>query len=85
MRFPEAFDGTFGPVHFGEAPVSDQLLAHPQGTLPAKLPDPHQLDAAYCRFKADDVTHQAVVHAHSQLTHRRMVEHHGDLVLIAPR
>jgi hypothetical protein len=94
MRFPEAFDGSFGQLHFGDAPVeprrrrrlvrlADQILAHPQGTLPDKIPDPHQLDAAYRLFKADEVSHQAALATHAQLTHRRMAEHPGGLVLVA--
>jgi hypothetical protein len=94
MRFPEAFDGSFGQVHFGDAPVeprrrrrlvrlADQILAHPQGALPDKIPDPHQLDAAYRPFEADQVTHQATLATHTRLTHRRMAEHQGDVVLVA--
>lgn len=94
MRFPEAFDGSFGQVHFGGAPVeprrrrrlvrlADQLLAHPHGTLPDKIPDPHQLDAAYRLFKADEVSHRAVLATHVRLTHRRMAEHPGDVLLVA--
>lgn len=93
MRFPEAFDGSFGRLHFGEAPVeprrrrrlarlADQVLAHPQGTLPDKVPDPHQLDAAYRLFGAGEVTHQAALATHARLTHRRMAEHPG-VVLVA--
>ena len=94
MRFPEAFDGSFGQVHFGDAPVeprrrrrlvrlADQVLLHPQGTLPDKIPDPHQLDAAYRLFKADEVTHAAVLDTHRRLTHARMAGHPGDVVLVA--
>ncbi len=94
MRFPEAFDGSFGRVHFGDAPVeprrrrrlvrlADQVLAHPHGTLPDKIPDPYQLDAAYRLFKADEVTHAAVLDTHGRLTHARMAEHPGDVVLLA--
>ena len=94
MRFPEAFDGSFGQVHFGDAPVeprrrrrlvrlADQVLAHPQGTLPDKIPDPHQLDAAYRLFKADEVTHAAALATHVRLTHARMAQHPGEVVLVA--
>jgi hypothetical protein len=94
MRFPEAFDGSFGQLHFGQAPVeprrrrrlarlADQILAHPQGTLPDKIPDPHQLDAAYRLFKADEVTHHAALATHFRLTHARMAQHPGGVVLIA--
>ncbi len=86
MRFPEAADGSFGRLHFGEAPltdarrvtrlvrVADQILTRPAGTLPQKLPDPYQLDALYRLLAAPDVTHAAVLHTHCQLTHRRMAE-----------
>jgi hypothetical protein len=94
MRFPEAFDGTFGQLHFGDAPVeprrqrrlvrlADQVLAHPQGTLPDKIPDPHQLDAAYRLFKADQVSHQAALATHIDLTHRRMARSQDNVVLVA--
>ena len=93
MRFPETFNGTFGQVHFGQAPLDprrtrrlvrlgDQLLAHPEGTLPAKIPDPHQLDAAYRLFKAEEADHPALISTHAALTRRRMAEHRG-LVLVA--
>lgn len=94
MRFPEAFDGTFGRLHFGEAAVdprrrrrlvrvADQILTHPQGTLPAKIPDPHQLDAAYRLFGAEEVTHDAALDTHLRLTHRRMAECPEPVVLVA--
>jgi len=94
MRFPEAFDGSFGQLHFGDAPLeprrqrrlvrlADQLLARPHGTLPDKLPDPHQLDAAYRLFKADQVSHAATRATHVALTHRRMAESPHEVVLVA--
>src|SRR5687767_2658013 len=93
MRFPEAFDGTFGQVHFGEAGLNrkrtrrlvrlaDQVLARPKGTLPEKIPDPHQLDAAYRLFKADEATHPAIIATHCRLTRQRMAAHRG-IVLVA--
>jgi Transposase DNA-binding len=93
MNFPEAFDGTFGQIHFGAATVeprrrrrlvrlADQILAHPAGTLPQKIPDPHQLDAAYRLFGADEVTHQAALATHTRLTRARMAAHQG-VVLVA--
>ena len=94
MRFPEAFDGSFGQLHFGDAPIEprrqrrlvrlgDQILTHPQGTLPDKIPDPYQLDAAYRLFGADQVSHHATLATHTALTHRRMAEHTGDVILVA--
>jgi len=94
MRFPEALDGSFGRLHFGDAPLeprrrrrlvrlADQVLAHPDGTLPQKIPDPHQLDAADRLFKADEVTHQATLTTHVRLTHTRMAQRPGGVVLLA--
>src|SRR6478672_9046586 len=94
MRFPEAFDGSFGRLHFGEAAldprrrrrlvrVADQILAHPRGTLPAKIPDPHQLDAAYRLFGAEEITHDAALDTHVRLTRRRMAECPRPVVLVA--
>lgn len=94
MRFPEAFDGSFGQLHFGDAPIeprrqrrlvrlADQILAHPHGTLPDKINNPHQLDAAYRLFKAQEVTHAAVLATHLRLTHARMADHSGDVLLVA--
>ena len=66
MRFPEATDGSFGRLHFGNAPLTDarrtarliraadQILTRPAGTLPQKLPDPYQLDALYRLLAAPD-------------------------------
>ena len=94
MRFPEATDGSFGRLHFGEASltdarrvtrlvqVADQILTRPAGTLPQKLPDPYQLDALYRLLAALDVTHAAVPHTHCQLTHRRM---RAQPVVVRPR
>lgn len=94
MRFPEVFDGSFGKIHFGEAPVeprrvrrlirvADDFLAHPLGTLPQKLPDPYQLDAVYRLFKADEVTHASTLACHFRLTHCRMAQHPADVILVA--
>jgi hypothetical protein len=84
----------FGERHFGGAELGDarrsrrlvclaeQLLARPHGTLPAKVPDPYQLDAAYRLFSADGVTHAAVIAPHLALTHARMADRPG-VTLIA--
>jgi hypothetical protein len=94
MRFPETTDGSFGRLHFGEAPladtrrvarlvrVADQILVRPAGTLPQKVPDPYQLDALYRLLAAPDVTHTTVLHTHCQLTHRRMAEATEPVILV---
>jgi hypothetical protein len=80
MRFPEAFDGTFGQAHLGAAPASDPrrrrrlarladpLLAHPAGARPDKTPGPYRLDAAYRLSQAGEVTRPAALDAHRRLT-----------------
>jgi hypothetical protein len=85
---------SFGQLHFGAArlgdarrtarlvAVADQLLRHPQGTFPQKLPDPYDLDAFYRLVAAEDVTHAAVLAPHCRLTHRRMAEHPGVTLLL---
>jgi len=85
---------SFGQLHFGDArlgdarrtarlvAVADQLLQHPQGTFPQKLPDPSGLDAFYRLVKARGVTHATVLAPHCQLTHRRMAEHAGVTLLL---
>jgi hypothetical protein len=85
---------SFGQLHFGSAQlgdarrtarlvaVGDQLLCHPQGTFPQKIPDPYDLDAFYRLVAAADVTHAAVLAPHCHLTHRRMAEHDGITLLL---
>lgn len=94
MRFPEATDGSFGRLHFGDAlltdvrrtarliRVADPILARPAGTLPQKLPDPYQLDALDRLLSSPDVTHSAVLQAHCRLTHRRMAEATDAVILV---
>ncbi len=84
---------SFGQLHFGSAElgdarrnrrlihVADQLVVHPGGTFPQKIPNPHDLDAFYRLVAAEPVTHAAVLRPHCQLTQQRMAEH-ADTVLI---
>lgn len=85
---------SFGQFHFGTAhlgdprrttrlvTVADQLLRHPQGTFPQKIPNPYDLDAFYRLVAAEDVTHAAVLAPHCQRTHQRMAAHPGVVLLL---
>src|SRR4051794_6185133 len=45
-----------------------QILEHPGGTLPQKIPDPCQLDAFYTLINRPEVTHAEVIAPHCQRT-----------------
>jgi hypothetical protein len=69
---------SFGQMHFGAVELGDQrrnrrlprladeLVRHPGGTLPEKLPKPEDLEAFYRLCAADDVTHAAVLAPHRE-------------------
>lgn len=46
--------------------LTDQLVRHPGGTLPEKLPKPADLEAFYRLLDADEVTHAAVLAPHRE-------------------
>jgi hypothetical protein len=85
---------SFGQLHFGSAQlgdarrtarlvaVADQLLHHPQGTFPQKIPDPDALDAFYRLLAAEGVTHAALLAPHCRLTHQRMADYDGITLLL---
>ena len=85
---------SFGQLHFGSAQlgdprrtarlvvVADQLLRHPQGTFPQKIPDPYDLDAFYRLLANANVTHAALLAPHCRLTHQRMADHDGVTLLL---
>ena len=70
----------FGQRNFGGADLGDQrrskrlpelvdeMVRHPGGTLPQKLPRAEDLEAFYRLCDADDVTHEAVMTPHRQET-----------------
>jgi hypothetical protein len=62
--------------------LAEQLLARPHGTLPNKLPDPYQLDAAYRLFRTDEATPDAIQAPHRRRT-RCQLEATDEIVLIA--
>lgn len=71
---------SFAERNFGAADLGDerrtrrlpklveQMIRHPGGTLPQKLPRPEDLEAFYRLCDAEDVTHEAVVSPHRQKT-----------------
>jgi hypothetical protein len=63
----------FGTVQLGDErrnrrlpQLADELVRHPGGTLPEKLPQPADLEAFYRLCAADDVTHAAVLAPHRE-------------------
>ena len=71
---------SFGQKHFGGADLGDErrnrrlpllvdeMIRHPGGTLPEKLPRPADQEAFYRLCDADDVTHAAVLKPHRART-----------------
>jgi len=62
--------------------LAEQLLRRPHGTLPEKIPDPYQLDAAYRFFRAAAAPPDAIQAPHRQRT-RLQLEQTDEVVLIA--
>lgn len=74
----------FGEMNFGAAELgderrrgrlvqlADQIVAHPEGSLPQKLSDPAASQAMYRLCKRPEVTHAAVLEPHRQLTLQKM-------------
>jgi hypothetical protein len=94
MDVPQRSPAHFAEEHFAGAQLGDrrrsrrlvalaaQLLTRPCGTLPNKLPDPYQLDAAYRFFRTADVTPDAIQQPHRART-RAQLEGTDEVVLIA--
>lgn len=94
MDLADCVPGAFGRTQFAGAELgdvrrtrrlvrlADQCLARPEGTLPHKLPDPYQLDAAYRLFAEPDVTHDALLAPHLARTRAAMATA-GETVRIA--
>jgi hypothetical protein len=71
---------SFAERNFGAADLGDerrtrrlpklveQMIRHPGGTLPQKLPRPEDLEAFYRLCDADEVTHETVMSPHRQKT-----------------
>jgi Transposase DNA-binding len=71
---------SFGQKHFGGVDLGDErrnrrlpllvdeMIRHPGGTLPEKLPRPADQEAFYRLCDADDVTHATVLKPHRART-----------------
>ncbi len=93
METQAVVGGGFGTANFGTAVlgdrrrtkrlvrVADELIRHPEGTLPKKLRFPAGLKAVYRLMNAEQVTHARVLEPHRQLTRQRM-EACSEVVLI---
>lgn len=84
MATKKADARSFGEMNFGAAVLGDKrrtkrlvnvanrIAAHPEGTLPHKLGDPANYQGMYRLCKCPEVTHQAVLETHRQLTLQKM-------------
>jgi hypothetical protein len=87
-------DESFGQMYFGAADLQDarrtrrlvkvanQLLAHPGGTLPTKLPSPADLEALYRLANRAEVTHAAVLAPVKQVTLARIADQPGVVLVL---
>jgi hypothetical protein len=85
---------SFGEQNFGTAKLgnrsrtrrlvrlADQILEHPQGSLPDKLPRPKDLKAFYRLMTNPRVTHRSVLAPHQELTRARMARDGGTILLL---
>lgn len=76
---------SFGEMNFGNAQLGDKrrtarlvyttdlMVRRPGGTLPQKLHAPKDLRGAYRLFACDEVTHSAILTAHQEITHQKML------------
>ena len=92
MAVPQVSD--FGELNFGRAQLghekrrsrlvslANQIVAHPDGTLPDKLRDPAAYQAMYRLFKTKQVTHAAVLQTHRERTLEKMKAHEGTVLVL---
>lgn len=76
---------SFGEMNFGNAQLGDRrrtarlihtadlMVRRPGGSLPQKLHAPKDLRGAYRLFACDEVTHGAILAAHREVTHKKML------------
>lgn len=79
-----AAGASFGELHFGQAQLgderrrkrlvslADQMVQHPEGTLPDKLQDPAAYQAMYRLCRNASVSHESVLRPHREWTLQRM-------------
>lgn len=86
MEQADCVPGRFGSTQFAGAQLgderrtkrlirlADQILLHPGGTLPDKIPDPYQLDSAYRFFAEPEVTPSAILTPHTTQVRQAMTD-----------
>ena len=84
----------FGEMNFGHAnlgdkrrtkrlvKLTDQMCLRPGGTLPQKLRNPADLQAFYRLMRKDDVTHEAILDSHRQVTLQRIKQQEGPALVL---
>ena len=85
---------SFGDVHFGNSQLgharrtkrlikSANIIArHPGGSLPDKFKSPKDLKGFYRLCNCPEVTHDAILDAHRQVTFGRIDDHNGPVLVI---
>jgi len=85
---------SFGEMNFGHAELgdkrrtkrlvklADQMCLRPGGSLPQKLRSPADLHAFYRLMGKDEVTHEAILGSHRQVTLQRMKESKGPVLVL---
>jgi hypothetical protein len=80
---------TFRSIDLGDArrtarliQAADAMCRHPGGTLPDKFPKPADLRAFYRLMNCETVTHDLLLDAHTEDTHRRIAACGSDVVLV---
>ena len=85
---------SFGDIHFGHAQLGDArrtkrlvrsaniIARHPGGSLTEKFKSPHDLIGFYRLCRCPDVTHEAILEAHREVTLRRIEDHCGPVLVI---
>jgi hypothetical protein len=95
MNRPFTKTEPFGEVNFGHCDLgdarrtkrlvlaADQILAHPEGTLPDKFASPKDYRALLRLVNSPSVTHAAILQAHAQSVLARLHLHGPDVVVLA--
>lgn len=97
MEMNSVFNTTksFGEANFGHCDLgdarrckrlvqaADQILAHPEGTLPDKFASPKDYRALLRLANSPAVTHQAILQAHAQAVLARLRQDGPDVVVLA--